>query len=164
MCILVSIFFSLSTRISCNCKIRIRNKSIIKIGKHFKCRNYCILRAYNGGKILIGNNVFLNDSVKLNCIDKIKIGDNVQIGTNVVFFDHDHDYKNDMKLFVKKEIVIGNNVWIGANCTILKGVIIGDNSVIAAGSIVRENIPSNTLYINKIDSKMYERSKNNGSR
>ena len=43
-------------------------------------------------------------------------------------------------------IKIGNNVWIGANSIILKGVTIGDNSVIAAGTIVREDVDSNTLY------------------
>ena len=63
-----------------------------------------------------------------------------------MFFDHDHDYKNDMNKFIKKKITIGNNVWIGANCIILKGVTIGDNVVIAAGSIIKNDVPSSTMF------------------
>jgi acetyltransferase-like isoleucine patch superfamily enzyme len=42
-------------------------------------------------------------------------------------------------------IIIGNNVWIGSNSTILPGVVIGDNSIIGAGSVVTKNVPSNVI-------------------
>jgi acetyltransferase-like isoleucine patch superfamily enzyme len=48
-------------------------------------------------------------------------------------------------------IVIGNNVWIGANCSILAGVTIGDNVTIGAGCVIREDIPSNTVVMTKSD-------------
>ena len=128
-----------------NFKIAIKKNSILKIGKNFRSRYNISFRIYNCGKVTIGNNCFFNDGCSINCKDKITIGDKVIFGQNVMLFDHDHDYKNDMNKFVKKEITIGNNVWIGAKCIILKGVTIGDNVVIAAGTIVKENIKSNSL-------------------
>ena len=62
-----------------------------------------------------------------------------------MFFDHDHDYKRNINNYIKKNIKIGNNVWIGANSIILKGVTIGDNVVIAAGTIVKNNISNNSI-------------------
>ena len=73
-----------------------------------------------------------------------------------MIFDHDHDYKNDMKKFIRKEITIGNNVWIGANTIILKGVKIGDNVVIAAGSIINKNLDSNSMFYQKKEEKIVE--------
>ena len=52
---------------------------------------------------------------------------------------HNMGYEND------RPVKIGRNVWIATNCTILKGVTIGDNSIIAAGSVVIGNIPANTV-------------------
>ena len=111
-----------------------------------KARNNVSFRIYDGGKIIIGDNCFFNDGCSVNCQQKIIIGENVMFGQNVMLFDHDHDYRKDIKDFIKKPIKIGDNVWIGANSIILKGVTIGNNSVIAAGTIVREDISSNVLY------------------
>jgi len=44
-------------------------------------------------------------------------------------------------------VTIGKNVWIGGNCTILPGVIIGDHAVIGAGSVVTKNVPANTVAV-----------------
>ncbi len=129
--------------------IAIKPHSKMEIGKTFRSRNNVSFRVYNGGKLSIGNNFFINDASSINCNQKITIGNNVSIGQNVHIFDHDHDYKNDMNNFICKDIKIGNNVWIGANCVILKGISIGDNVTIAAGSIVRNSIPSNSLFYQK---------------
>lgn len=128
-----------------NFKIAIKKHSKLIIGKNFRTRNNISFRIYDQGKVEIGNNCFFNDGCSINCQEKIKIGDNVSFGQNVLIFDHNHDYKNDMKKYLKKEVIIGNNVWVGANCTILKGVTIGDNVVIAAGTLIKENIEPNNL-------------------
>ena len=104
-----------------------------------------IFRIYNEGVVEFGDNCFLNDGVSVNCQKKITFGDNVLCGQNVMFFDHDHDYKGDINSFVREETVIGSNVWIGANCVILKGAEIGDGAVIAAGTVVKGKIPSGHL-------------------
>lgn len=138
-------------------KIAIKKGSKIEIGKSFRARYNLSMRAYDNGKIKIGDNCFFNDGCSINCQEKIEFGNNVFCGQNVMFFDHDHDYQNDMNKFVTKPITIGNNVWIGANCTILKGVTIGDNVVIAAGSIVRENIKNDMLLYQKRDTTTKKR-------
>lgn len=133
--------------------ISIKKNSKLKIGRKFRTRNNVSFRIYDNGVVSIGDNCFFNDGCSINCQKDILIGDNVIFGQNVMLFDHDHDYKNDMSNFVKGTIKIGNNVWIGANSIILKGVTIGDNCVIAAGSIVKNDIEENTLFYCKSDMK-----------
>lgn len=71
------------------------------------------------------------------------------MGNNSSIYDNDHDYKTSLSKYVSEEVLIGNNVWCGCNVVILKGVKIGDNTVIAAGTIVNEDIPSNSLVYQK---------------
>lgn len=77
---------------------------------------------------------------------RITIGDNTAIGSNVVIRDSDDHIliprtENAMSL----PIIIGNNVWVGTNVIILKGVHIGDGAVIAAGSIITKDTPVDYL-------------------
>jgi maltose O-acetyltransferase len=80
---------------------------------------------------------------------KIEISDNVLIGHNVEIFDsdfHELDPKNrNSGNHITKPVLIGENVFIGSNCKILKGVNIGRNSIIANGSIVVNDIPENVI-------------------
>jgi len=139
-----------NARIDISSTIILLDKSEIQIGDFFQVRKFCELRSFDLGIINIGNNVFLNNNVLIESFCNVTIGDNTEIGPNCIIIDHDHDYQHNFKNFVGEKIFIGSNVWIGANCIILKGVNIGKNSVIAAGTIVNENIPDNTLvYIEK---------------
>lgn len=90
----------------------------------------------NDAEIKIGDNVFFNNDVSLNVLESLRIGNNTMFGENVKVYDHDHVFQDVNKPFskqgyTKKGITIGSNVWVGANVLILKGVSIGDNSVIA---------------------------------
>ena len=71
----------------------------------------------------------------------------------MVIYDHDHIYKRygeqNWNNINKSSVIIGKNVWIGANTVILKGTRIGDNSVIAAGSVIKGEIPEHTLIYQK---------------
>ena len=126
------------------------------IGDGLAARRNVILNISNGGTIRLGKNVFINDNVSINSQEKIYIGDNVIIGQGVMMFDHDHDYKsfNFRSEFKKAPITIGTGCWIGAGAIILKGSNIGNNCVIAAGTIVNRDIPDNTMFINKINPEM----------
>jgi len=139
----------------CNSSIHIitKAKSQIMIGNGFRSRNNVSLRIYNG-TLNIDDDCFLNDNVSINCVKNIKIGKKFKAGQNVIIIDHDHDYNNDIEKFCSDDIVIGNNVWIGANSIILKGTHIGDNCVIAAGSIVSDTLEKNTIFIQKKDSSL----------
>ena len=102
---------------------------------------YCRL---NGDPIIeIGENFYMNAGCYL--LGDIKIGDDVMIGPKTVIWGRDHGMKKSATICsqerIRISIVLGNDVWIGANVTVLKGVIIGDGAVIGAGSVVTESIP-----------------------
>jgi len=83
-----------------------------------------------------------NPGLYINASGGLKIGDNVGFGANTVVVTTNHDKYDHRKKGVKKGIVIGNNVWIGANCTILPGVNIGSEVTIGAGCVISKDIPS----------------------
>jgi acetyltransferase-like isoleucine patch superfamily enzyme len=98
------------------------------------------------------------NGVSITAYKKVFIGQNCQIASNTFISDTDFHpvnfetrkrevtgHKIDYSTVGKKEIFIGNNVWIGWGCIILKGVTIGDNSIVAAGSVVIKDVPSNSL-------------------
>ena len=101
------------------------------------------------GKLTIEEGCFINNNVQITSLDRIKIDKNVIIGPNVVIVDHDHNYKSKDRrsTFVTDPIVIGEDVWIGANSVILKGTKIGKGCVVGAGSIVKGQYDDNTIII-----------------
>ena len=110
----------------------------------------CHLNIIGDGQIILGEQVALNGNT-ITARSKIYIGDNTMIGPNTIIIDHDGHQAwppeaRWTKKGLSKEIIIENNVWIGMNCTILKGVRIGSGSIIAAGSIVTHNVEANSLY------------------
>ena len=88
-----------------------------------------------------------NIGVYINAYGGLKLGDNVSIGQNTTITTTNHNIYDHRLVGSKKGITIGNNVWIGANCSIIAGVKIGNNVTIGAGSIVRDNLPSNSVVI-----------------
>jgi acetyltransferase-like isoleucine patch superfamily enzyme len=100
-------------------------------------------------KIIFGNNVNINNNFTIISETSITLANNILIGTNVEIYDSDF-HTIDVNRFGNKQykkapIIIKENVWIGSNVKILKGVIIGENSVISNGSIVIKNIPPNVV-------------------
>jgi acetyltransferase-like isoleucine patch superfamily enzyme len=78
----------------------------------------------------------------------LKIGNKTVIAPGVRIIDHDHDTSPKNRrynVFPGKKIIIGSNVWIGYDATILKGVEIGDGAIIAAGSVITKSVASNTI-------------------
>lgn len=100
----------------------------------------------SGKNIHIGENVFINAGCNFQDQGGIIIGDNTLIGHNVVFATLNHGFNPNKRSWIyPKAIVVGQNVWIGANATILQGITIGDNSIIAAGAVVSKDVPPNTI-------------------
>lgn len=106
------------------------------------------------GALSIGNDVGISASAII-CNHQITIGDNVVIGGNTVIYDTDFhsldaQQRSDPRLDRMNTrwapVSIGNNVFIGAHTTILKGVMIGDNSIVGACSVVTKNIPANEIW------------------
>lgn len=75
----------------------------------------------------------------------IIFGNNIELGPSVKIISSNHSFNNFREHVKSNPIVIGNNVWIGANSIVLPGVEIGNNVIIGAGSLVSKNIPSNSI-------------------
>ena len=103
-----------------------------------------------GYNLKVGRNCFANHNfVVLDCA-LVTIGDDVMFGPNTVLSAASHATDPDMRrkgLEYALPITIGNNVWIGANVTVLPGVTIGDNCTIGAGSVVSKDIPANSIAV-----------------
>lgn len=99
------------------------------------------------GAIRIGNNVLISPGVSISSAEGIVIGDNCMIAAEVYISDSDwHGLYNRTRPFrCSAKVVLKNNVWIGYRAIINKGVSIGENSVVAAGSVVVESVPDNTV-------------------
>ena len=99
-----------------------------------------------GKNITIGKEVFINSGCCFQDQGGITVGDGCFIGHQVVFATVDHNLDPCRRHeLLTSPIILGRNVWIGSHATILRGVTIGDNSVIAAGAVVTRDVPENAV-------------------
>lgn len=128
-------------------KILREGNAKISIGENFMARERGVLLACQDGNIEIGKDFFMNYNSTIVSLCHVKIGESVWFGPNVFIYDHDHKFDENGKKEGYKlgEVIIGNNVWIGAGAIILRGTTIGDNCVIGAGCVVKGDIPNNSL-------------------
>ena len=147
----------------------------IHIGHSLILYRHCDLLAVGNGEINIGNECIIGSDFRCYCREKIEMGDHVLISWGVFIADYDaHSIDPSVRLneiisfqtyffpnfskkrtdvldaqstsqYETKPVLIGDNVWIGANAIILKGVRIGSGSVIGAGSVVTKDVPENCL-------------------
>jgi acetyltransferase-like isoleucine patch superfamily enzyme len=103
--------------------------------------------ATGGADTRVGRNVFINQNCTFYDLGGIDIADDVMIGPNVSIITSGHPVEPSRRraFTIAKPIVIERNVWIAAGATIIGGVTVGENSVVAAGSVVTKNVPPNTL-------------------
>ncbi len=156
-------------------KIKYKNPIRLNAGARFSVRT--------GGKIILGKHVSLNHNARLGvtenaCMEigsftsvgdnnvivareKISIGNNVMIGPNVCIYDHNHIFKEDGIMrelgYETAPVTIEDNVWLAAGVIVLKGVTIGEGSVIAAGTLVNKDIPRNSVVYNSRELVIKER-------
>lgn len=110
------------------------------VGPGFRC-DY-------GKNIHVGDNFTANYNVVILDIAPVTIGDHVMIGPNTMISAVGHPLspkKRRNYAAFAKPVTIGNDVWIGGNCTILPGVKIGNNVVVAAGAVITKDVPDNSL-------------------
>lgn len=113
-----------------------------RIGNFLMTAGPFYIKCTDKAEITIGDNCFFNHNCSLMAAENIVIGNQCMFANNFVVVDHDHDRKDGkiLKELVSAPVKIGNNVWCGANVTVLKGVTIGDGAVIAAGSVVNRDV------------------------
>jgi hypothetical protein len=114
------------------------------IGKEMPTRFTLFPPIYSdfGKNIALGEGVFINSGCCFQDQGGVRIGDGCQIGHQVVFATIDHglepEHRHDV---VASGIVLEENVWVGSHATILRGVTIGHDSVVAAGAVVTRDVP-----------------------
>jgi len=101
-----------------------------------------------GGRLEIGSRTFVNYGASIAAQQSVTIGANCLIGTHVLIADNDFhrldpNHRNETP--DSAPVVLADNVWIGQRSMVLKGVTIGENSVVAAGSVVTKDVPANTI-------------------
>jgi acetyltransferase-like isoleucine patch superfamily enzyme len=146
-----------------------RNDHIISFGNDCFLNCSIYFEKDSISTVLVGNNVYMGSGVSIYCTEKIHIGNNVTIAWDVVFYDHNShpidfikrrqvvkdfvgNYKSnstgheaDWTNVKSGSIVVGNDAWIGFGCIILKDTVIGDRSIVSAGSVVRGTFPSDVI-------------------
>ena len=103
-----------------------------------------------GFNISVGKNFYTNHNCTILDGAKVEFGDNVFIAPNCVFSTAGHAIDAEQRgkgLQIALPIKVGNNVWFGANVSVLPGVTIGDNTIIGAGSVVNKDIPSGVIAV-----------------
>jgi acetyltransferase-like isoleucine patch superfamily enzyme len=128
-----------------------RNFHNIKLDRCSLDRGVVVLCSGNSSDILvsIGQGTYINRRAFLDATTSLIIGRKVAIGPNCYITDHDHGSDPDKppldQEMVGKPTHIGDFVWIGANVVILKGVSIGERTIIGAGSVVTKSLPANVI-------------------
>ena len=113
--------------------------------------NFTGAKVFERPTLRVGNNTVLGYQLQITVGCDVTIGNNVLIAGGVCIFSYDQHRLNPAERHLpalpvtSRPIVIEDNVWIGENCTILKGVTIGKNSIIAAGTNVTKDIPPNSI-------------------
>lgn len=117
-------------------------------------RNFCVhaelaraqLYAGPGAELLIGDDVFVNQGVVLSASARIVVGNRVLIGPGCTVIDNDfHGLVDRNDPPPSEPITIGDDVWLGTRCLVLRGVTIGAGAVVAAGAVVTQDVPPRTL-------------------
>ncbi len=129
---------------------QIDDRADFLVGTNVICRNFENFHV-SSGKLMLHDGVFINNSCSFNCMERIEIGAGTMMGEGVRFYDHDHIYTAETIekwQWTTAPIRVGRDCWIGSNVTILKGVMIGENTVIGAGCLIRNDVPANSVIYN----------------
>ncbi len=135
--------------VTTNGKPKIVNNGYIKIAdgaRIWSSINLTKIFVEKGGRLLIGKNSRINGA-HISVSSEVNIGDNVRIAPYVLIMDDDYHDVEDIfgKQGKKAPIIIENNVWVATHAKILKGVTLGQGSVVATGAVVTKNVPPFTV-------------------
>ncbi|MDP2454938.1 MULTISPECIES: DapH/DapD/GlmU-related protein [unclassified Kaistella] len=124
-------------------------EAIFEIAENVTLNSNNFITVKKNARLKIGKETYITRAT-ISCLGEIEIGENCILGEGMKLFDHNHQYTTNPFSVSKTDfnigkIKIGNNVWTGANVTILKGVTIGDNCIIGTGVLVYKDVPDNSL-------------------
>ena len=125
------------------CIVKIDSGGELNVGK-FIIYSGAKIRVRNNAKLILKNG-YINHNCNIDCSKEIIVGNNVFIGENVSLLDSDKHTILYENYVMSKGIIIDDNCWICNNTIILKGVHIGEGSIVAAGSVVTKDVPSRCI-------------------
>jgi acetyltransferase-like isoleucine patch superfamily enzyme len=150
-----NIVFGHSVTIGKLCEIDAFSSENIKLGNCVKIGSFSTLTSTShlskyGKGLIMGNNSAIGDYTHFGASGGIKIGNDVIMGSYISFHSENHNFNDSSKLIreqgvTSKGIVLGNNIWVGAKVTFLDGCKVGNNSVVAAGAVVKGVFPDNVV-------------------
>lgn len=123
--------------------LRMDKDSVLQINGNFSFYYGADIILFQGAKLILGKNSYVNSDCKIRCQKEIRIGNGCAISHDFTVMDSDFHRINGKDM--TESVVIRDHVWIGTRVTVLKGVTIGEGSIIAAGSVVTKDIPSNCV-------------------
>jgi acetyltransferase-like isoleucine patch superfamily enzyme len=102
------------------------------------------------GKFIVGAGTHIGNNTIIDLSENVVIGENVAVGPNTIIYTHDHDYKENKDVPwkgspVRKQVIIENGAWIGANVILLPGVVVESGALVAAGAVVTKSVVSRTI-------------------
>jgi acetyltransferase-like isoleucine patch superfamily enzyme len=131
------------------CAIQIGETGRLKLGRWSWIGHGCKLRAHEG-LISIGAKTVIGQECTISAFQHVSIGRECVIADRAMFIDFDHgmvEVERPIRLqgIYKRDVRVGNNVWIGYGACILRGVTIGDNAVVGANAVVTKDVPDNAV-------------------
>jgi acetyltransferase-like isoleucine patch superfamily enzyme len=157
-----------TVQIGDNVEINALSKYGIKIGNNVTILDNTIIECTGvirnlGDGLILGNNVGISQNCFIQVRGKVEIENNVILGPYVSIFSENHNFENpdlpvNMQGETRKGVKIEDGVWLGAHSTILDGVTVGNNSIVAAGSVVTKDVAPYTV-VGGIPAKLIKRRK-----
>jgi acetyltransferase-like isoleucine patch superfamily enzyme len=130
-------------------ELKIEPRGEIRFGRFVWIGDGTKIRCHEGA-VEIGDKTVMGQECTISAYQRVRIGDECVIADRAMFIDFDHgivevDRPIRLQGIYKRDVEVGNNVWIGYGACILRGVSIGDNSVIGTNSVVTKDVPANAV-------------------
>ncbi|HST69418.1 MAG TPA: acyltransferase [Solirubrobacterales bacterium] len=130
-------------------ELKIEPRGEIRFGRFAWIGDGTKIRCHEGA-VEIGEKTVMGQECTISAYQRVRIGSECVIADRAMFIDFDHgivEVERPIRLqgIYKRDVEVGNNVWIGYGACILRGVSIGDNSVIGTNSVVTKDVPANAV-------------------
>jgi acetyltransferase-like isoleucine patch superfamily enzyme len=131
------------------CSLQVGRDAVLELGRWSWVGHGCKIRVHEG-KVSIGAKSVLGQECTLSAFQSVSIGRECVIADRVMMIDFDHgmvEVERPIRLqgIYKRDVRVGNNVWIGYGACILRGVTVGDNAVIGTNAVVTKDVPANAV-------------------